>query len=90
MQLRRLFTVEDVFEIKGRGVSAIGPLDNEAPSWRIGDRVRISRQDGSMKETIISGMPMGTFKTNYCEVLLRDIAKADIQVGDEVWVESEL
>jgi translation elongation factor EF-Tu-like GTPase len=82
-----LFVVEDVFEIKERGVLAIGKLADPDARFRIGDPVQVRGQDGSVIRTEITGIPMGMMKVGRAEVLMRGIKKSDILPGDEVWLE---
>jgi translation elongation factor EF-Tu-like GTPase len=86
--MHRLFVVEDVFEVKRRGVVAIGPLDDpDKGRYEIGDTVEIRRAGAVVARTVISGItmrpvpPKGT-----AEVLLRAISKAEVGPGDEVWL----
>jgi len=81
-------TVEDVFSIKGRGTVATGKIDSG--SLRVGDKIRITRQNGGIgKTTVVSGLEM--FRKTVKEaaagdgmvgVLLKDISRDDLQRGD--------
>ena len=83
----RLFIVDDVFEIKQRGVIAVGMLDNPQARFRIGDCVEIRRTNGVSVAAEISGIPMGSARAGLGEILLKSpITKEDIGPGDEVWI----
>jgi elongation factor Tu len=80
-------TVEDVFSIKGRGTVATGKI--ESGTLRVGDEVRITRQNGGIGKTAkVSGLEM--FRKTAKEaaagdnvgVLLKDVAKSDLEHGD--------
>ncbi len=85
--MHRLFVVENVFEIKQRGVVVSGKLDDpQGARFHIGDTVEIRRRDGTVVETTISGIPIGLAKVGMGEVLLRGVSKADIGPDDEIWL----
>ncbi len=80
-------TVEDVFSIKGRGTVVTGTIESGA--LRVGDTIRITRQNGAIGKTVVvSGLE--TFRKTVKEVtagntvgvLLKDVAKSDIERGD--------
>jgi elongation factor Tu len=80
-------TVSDVFSIRGRGTVATGTI--ESGTLRVGDKIRITRPGGvSGKTAVVSGLEM--FRKTLKEatagdnvgVLLKDIAKTDLQPGD--------
>ncbi len=80
-------TVEDVFSIKGRGTVAVGKI--ESGTLHVGDKIRITRQNGGIGNTsVVSGLEM--FRKTVKEatagdtvgVLLRDISRDDLQRGD--------
>src|SRR5687768_15995128 len=82
-----LFVIEDTFAIKERGVIAVGKLgDAERARYRVGDAVEIRRQDGSVVQSVISGVPMGMLGAGKAEVLLSGLSGSDVGVGDQVWV----
>src|SRR4051812_15670228 len=83
-----LFVVEDVFEIKERGVLAIGKLADADSRFRIGELVQVRRRDGSVIRTAITGIPIGMMKIGGAEVFLRGMNKSDILRGDEVWLKN--
>jgi LSD1 subclass zinc finger protein len=79
-------TVVDVFSIKGRGTVATGRI--ESGTLRVGDQVRIMRANGSSKMTTVSGVEMFRKMLPKAKVgdnvgvLLKEVAKNDIQPGD--------
>ena len=82
-----LFVIEDTFAIKERGVIAVGNLaDSACARYRVGDTVEIRRRDGSVVQSVISGIPMGMLGAGKAEVLLRGLSGSDVGVGDQVWV----
>src|SRR5208337_2384973 len=85
---RRLFTVEDTFLIQGRGlvpVPGIVPQGDER--FRIGDKIRLKRPDGSEIEWQIGGLEMLCPRPRPDEVviLLKSLTKDDVPAGTEVW-----
>jgi elongation factor Tu len=80
-------TVEDVFSIKGRGTVATGKI--ESGTLHVGDKVRITLQNGGIGKTaVVSGLEMFRKTTREATagdnvgVLLKDVAKNDLQRGD--------
>ena len=80
-------TVEDVFEIKGRGTVLTGRLDRGA--LQVGDEVTLQGPSG-VRQTTVTGIEMFRKVLQRAEagdqvgVLLRDIAKADVHRGDVI------
>jgi hypothetical protein len=90
MSLHRIFVVEDVLEIKGRGVAVTGRTAGGLEPWRTGDRVQLHHSDGSVTPSVISGfghLPPEPYSRNYRDYLLSDIAATEVRIGDVVWVE---
>ncbi len=86
-------TVEDIFSIRGRGTVVVGKI--ESGSLRVGDKIRITRQNGGIGNTsVVSGLEM--FRKTLKEatagdsvgVLLKDVAKGDLQRGDSLEADS--
>jgi elongation factor Tu len=80
-------TVSDVFSIRGRGTVATGKI--ESGTLHAGDKIRITRQGGGEgKNAVVAALEM--FHKTVAEaaagdnvgVLLKDIAKTDLQRGD--------
>ncbi len=82
---RRLFTVEDTFTIRGRGIIlAPGIVPEGDERFRIGDALRLRRPDGSEVEATIDGIdffnvPHGTYP------IVVKLSKSDVPLGTEVW-----
>ena len=80
-------TVEDVFEIKGRGTVATGRIDQGA--LQVGDEVSIQGPSG-VRRTVVTGIEMFRRVLQRAKagdqvgVLLRDVGKADVQRGDVI------
>ena len=78
-------TVQDVFSIKGRGTVVIGQI--ESGSITVGDEIQIQRQ-GSMKKTVVTGVEIFRKVVTRAQagdnvgLLMKDIAKEDVQGGD--------
>lgn len=88
-----LFTVEDAFQITGRGCVLVpGPSAEEGSQpIRIGDRVCLRKPDGHSFDTVIAGVEMigrrPRPKVITAPILLpRDVTKDDVPIGTEVWL----
>jgi len=84
---RLLFVVEHAFLIKCRGlVLSPGILPKGDERFRNGDPVELHRPDGSKIATRIGSMEFYTPNTRGdFLIMLKDLAKADVPVGTEVW-----
>lgn len=88
-----LFTVEDAFEITGRGCVLVpGPSAEEGSQpIRIGDRLCLRKPDGHSLDTVIAGVeiigrrPRPKVVTAPI-VLPKDVTKGDVPIGTEVWL----
>ncbi len=82
---RMLFTVEDTFLLKDRGmvlVPGIGPEDR----IRVGDPLTLKRPDDTRLRTVISGIEMNTPNPRRTyPLLIRELSKEDVPIGTEVW-----
>ena len=90
---RRLFTVEDTFLIRGRGLSlwpGVGPEGEER--FRVGDALILKRPDGSMIAASIDAayMVFGGQPRNSYPISVRGLAKQDVPIGTEVWSTDDL
>jgi translation elongation factor EF-Tu-like GTPase len=88
-----LFTVEDTFQISGRGCVLVpGPSAEEGSQRiRIGDRVCLRKPDGCSFDTTIAGVEMighrSRPKVITAPILLPgDVTKGDVPIGTEVWL----
>lgn len=84
---RRLFTVEDTFSVRDRGlvlIPGIIPMHHER--FGTGDPITLLRPDGSVMDTKIGGLEMLDPNPN-CDVviLLKGMLKTEVPVGTEVW-----
>ncbi|MHC4201976.1 MAG: hypothetical protein ACYSU0_18460 [Planctomycetota bacterium] len=83
---RLVFMVASVFDIRGRGV-VVCPSDpvtrKDFPDCREGSPIELRRPGLTAIRTMVAGTPV--FKPNI-DILLRDLKKADIPVGTEVWL----
>jgi len=78
-------TVEDVFNIKGRGTVVTGKI--ESGTIKVGDEISIQGRNGE-KRTVVTGVEMFRKTMSQANVgdnvgiLLKDINKQDVQGGD--------
>lgn len=77
-----LFKVEDLFEIKGRGLILVPGLGDKVKFAKIGNKIKLIRPDKSEIEAIISGI---AFQRNY-DILVDNLKKEDVPIGTEVWL----
>ena len=92
---QRLFVVESVFTIKGRGLGAVGFKAEDYGSLRLrsGDEVELRLPDGSSRHTTIVGVeyppsiksigakpPDPTYG-----IILADVTATDVPPGTEIW-----
>jgi hypothetical protein len=83
---RRLFTVEDSFSVKGRGlvlIPGIVPLEGV----RVGDPLLLKRPDGTSVSATIGGL--GFLPEPPFPILLEGCSREDVPVGTEVWSAAE-
>ncbi len=79
--------VEDVFSIRGRGTVVTGKV--EAGSLKVGDEIVI-RGRGADKTAVVTGIEMFRKVRDQASagdmvgVLLKDVAREDVQRGDEL------
>lgn len=58
MSLTLLFTVEDAFQITGRGCTLVPGPEVREPKLRVGDPIRLLRPDGRTIDTHVYGIEM--------------------------------
>ena len=88
--LLHLSTVEDVFELIGRGLIIVPgiPADSQ---WRdlVADHVTLERPDGSKLRARIKGRDMSGPKRLSTPLLIDSgLTKADVPVGTKLWIEN--
>jgi hypothetical protein len=87
---RKILTIEDIFQIKGRGLIILpGPLINEFPGP---DEllVELIKPDGSIilaTLTIMLSFHHPPRKEIRWDCILKDIQEEDVPIGTEVWIE---
>jgi translation elongation factor EF-Tu-like GTPase len=87
-----MFTVEDVFNIKGRGVVLTGWLtEGYKPGYKTGDKIVIKRPYGPDVYATIRGIEQlnncfGSSRENIGLLLSEDIAKGDVPRGSVVTI----
>ncbi len=79
-------TVQDIFSIKGRGTVVTGKI--ESGTLKVGDEIAIQGKNGE-KRTTVTGIEMLRKVVSQADagsdtvgILLKDIAKGDVQHGD--------
>ena len=85
-----LSTVEDTFDITGRGLIVTPgiPVDGD---WRlsIGDSITLERPDGSRLESTVRGIER--FRPAHCAciplLLGNELKKEDVPIGTKLWVQ---
>jgi len=85
---RRLFTIEDTFLIKGRGLVPVpGIVPQGEERFRVGDPILLKRPDGSSIAWQIGGLELicVTPPRDDVVVSLKGLGKDDVPVGTEVW-----
>ena len=89
---RRLFSVEDRFMIRGRGLIVVpGIVPRPGERFRKGDPIQLKRPDGSTLDWTIGGLDMAITNRKPYEpspempVLLVGLTKDDAPTGTEVW-----
>jgi len=79
-------TVQDVFAIAGRGTVVTGRIESGTISE--GARVRLTRADGTMRQSTVTGIEMfrkvhdTAAAGDNVGLLLRDLARDDVARGD--------
>jgi hypothetical protein len=84
-----LFTVEEVFYIKGLGAVLYPGISHSGPNARVGQPITLLRPDGQEVKTTIKGFPMINRKGHYNSaaiVLPKNIKADEIPVGSQVWL----
>ena len=84
---RRLFTVEDTFAIRERGlVLAPGIIPEGEERFRVGDPITLLKPDGSSIEAKIGGLELlDPNPRRDVVIMLAGMTKSEVPVGTEVW-----
>jgi hypothetical protein len=86
-----ILTVEDVFDIRGRGLT-LGPKvpDNLGFAVRPKDRIQLRTPNGQRLDTYVAslslGKPIGAGPTIAAIELPSDIRREDVPIGTQVWL----
>jgi translation elongation factor EF-Tu-like GTPase len=89
---QKLFTVEDVFNLTGRGIVVAGELEQNSPIFKVGNIVLLIHPDGKELVTEIIGIEMvnpidyENFNRKKIGVLLKVVSKEDVPIGTEVFL----
>ena len=93
---KKLFVIEDVFNITGRGNVVTGEREPDSPEFRVGSKIILVRPDGEEFITEVMGIelfiPINNKISNrkYVGVLLKNVtAKEDVPIGTEVFLNEE-
>jgi hypothetical protein len=92
--MRFLCTVEDVFEIAGRGCVLAPGISEKTPpdiTIRAHDPIQLRRPDGSVVRTHIHAVEIlaGPGRRSCVPVLLPpEFVKTDVPIGTEIWLEN--
>ena len=92
--MRFLYTVQDVFEITGRGCVLTPGISETTPpdiNIRARDPIQLRRPDGSILRTHIHGVVMlDRSDRSWCAPvsLPPEFKKADVPIGTEIWLEN--
>ena len=91
---REFLTVDDVFEISGRGIVVTGNLNRNSPSCKIGNTVILVHPDGQELTTKVSGIEhikpvnIKDFTWNKIGIMFKDVGKKDdVPIGTKVFSE---
>ena len=84
---RQLFTVEDTFIIRGRGLVMVpGIIPEGDERFRVGDQILLKRPDGSESVVNIDSLELPTPNRRHeVWVMLKNTSKQDMPIGTEVW-----
>ncbi len=87
---QKLFVIEDVFKITGRGIVVTGELESDSPTFKVGSEVVLVKPDGKEFLTEVTGIehvkPINyeNFNWKRVGVMLKNIVdKEDIPIGSE-------
>ena len=91
---QKLFTIDDNFNIAGRGIVVTGELEPNSPSCRIGSIVVLIHPNGNELVTEINGIEqikltnIENFNRNKIGVMFKDVTKKDVPVGTIVLLDT--
>jgi hypothetical protein len=86
-----LFTVEDAYQITGRGCVIVSSQPHSGVNFRLKarDQIQLRNPDGRVTETYIAAIEIlcGPQVTNHMALMLpSDITKLDVPKGTEIWL----
>ena len=91
--MKFLCTVQDAFEIAGRGCVLTPGISKTTPSdikIKTHDQILLRRPDGSVLRTHIEGVAMLDRRDrSWCAPILlpSEFGKADVPIGTEIWLD---
>lgn len=90
---KKLFVIEDVFQITGRGIVITGEREPDSPDFKAGSKVILIRPNGEIFMTEVIGIEWFTpidgrkFNRNKVGVLLKNVnSKETVPIGTEVFL----
>ena len=93
---RKLFVIDGVFNITGRGIVVTGERESDFPAFKIGSTVVLIQPNGEEFITKIVGIDISkpidykTFNRNKIGVLFEDnVSKKDVPIGTELFLLEE-
>ena len=81
-----LFKVRDTFAISGKGLIISAESISDDVKVLIGDKIQIITPDDKVIETTIKGI---TLKGYFDLLIDQNVAREDIPIGSEVWLNKE-
>lgn len=83
---RKLFTVEQAFTIRPRGIILLPGLMPEGEErFRVGDKLRLVCPDGSDLVTAIKGLDLFNLGPRGETAVMVPLQESEVPVGTEVW-----
>lgn len=82
-----MFTIEDHFQITGRGLVIVGEKEDKSLELKIGTSIIIETPEGKEIQSKVDGLEMlnpPNFKSE--AILIRDFTKNDLPIGSTVFV----
>jgi hypothetical protein len=86
----KFFIVTDRFEIQGRGTAIVGERPTNLPDFKIGSPIVLISPENKEMMTKVSGIDLPTTISGrrLIGVLIENIAKRDIPIGTEVFLQN--
>ena len=86
---QKLFVIEDIFQITGRGIIVTGELESNSPVFKIGSKIVLIRPNREKFDTEVAGFNFSKLANNLVGVLLKNIvSKEEVPIGTEVFLKT--